>query len=95
MERQSAPQLQLETASKGAQRASHEPRLLERNMLEKIYPCGLWNRWILYFFSTLTGHRVSRLSSALWRARLLWTVAAVFHTQDATGCLGAGTVGTS
>lgn len=63
--------------------------------MEKINPYGLWKRWILYFFSTLTGHRVSGLSSALWRDRLLWAVAAVFHTQEAAGCLGAGTVGTS
>lgn len=89
------PKLQLETSSKGAQRVSHEHSLIEFNKLERIYPYGLWNLWILYFFSALTGHRVSGLSSALWRSRLLWAVAAVFHTQEAAGCLGAGTVGAS
>lgn len=50
---------------------------------------------VLYFFSALIGHRVSGLGRALWRAGLLWAVAAVFHTQEAAGRLGAGAVGTS
>lgn len=50
---------------------------------------------VLYFFRALIRHRVSGLSRALWRARLLWAVAAVFHTQEAAGRLGAGTEGTS
>lgn len=74
---------------------SHEHSLLEFKELERIYPYGLWNRWILYFFSALTGHRVSGLRGILCRARLLWAVAAAFHTQEAAGCLGASTVGAS
>lgn len=50
---------------------------------------------VLYFFSALVRHRVSGLGHALWRTGLLWTVAAVFHTHEAAGRLGAGTVGTS
>lgn len=52
---------------------------------------------VFYFFSALPGHGVSGLSRALGRARLLWAVAAVFHTQEAAGRLGArtDTVGTS
>lgn len=75
MESNQHPKLQLETSSKGAQRASHEHRLLlEFNKVEQIYPHGLWNH-----FSFLL------LQCPPW-AWSLWAQQGPLEGQAALGC---------